>query len=156
MTPALTTHRHPRRPLLLALAAAPAATSRRGFSLLEIMLVVLIMGILASVTIVALQGRLETARRDATKVKMTQIKNALLEFNGRNGVYPDTLQPLFTGPNKYLQDEPKDEWRSAFVYRYPGSSADPDRGYDLISAGRDRQFGTDDDIDLWTMNNPAQ
>ncbi|MFN9133249.1 MAG: type II secretion system protein GspG [Phycisphaerales bacterium] len=149
-----TASRKPHRPM--AASSAPLSVARRGFSLLEIMLVVLIMGILASVTILALQGRLQTARIDATKVKMTQIKNALLEFNGRNGVYPDTLQPLFTGANRYLQEEPKDEWRNAFVYRYPGSSSDPERSYDLISAGPDRQFGTADDLDLWTMNNPAQ
>lgn len=127
---------------------------RRGaFTLLEMMLVVVIIGLLATVVVVNFAGRSDKALTEITKAKLSQIKGALTEYQISNGVYPPDLTYI-AGPGKALDKIPTDGWKNAFVYQFPGSSAatNPDWAYDLLSPGKDKQTGTPDDLNVWTMD----
>ncbi|HYC99679.1 MAG TPA: type II secretion system protein GspG [Phycisphaerales bacterium] len=125
----------------------------RGFSLLELMLVVVIMGILMSVVIVNLAGAGEKAKREATIVKMKQIKSALAVYSTDFGSMPPTelgLQPLVS--TKALDKVPYDGWKRPLRYMYPGTSPNTtDEPFDLMSAGADGQWNTVDDINIWVI-----
>ncbi|MBA4027567.1 MAG: hypothetical protein C0475_00200 [Planctomyces sp.] len=131
---------------------------RRAFTLLEIMLVVLIMGILATIGVVAISSNLERARLSETRTYLSQIRTALTDYNANTGAFPASLAELAsgTGANRYLQRIPQDGWKQDFLYRFPGQSgANEDQPYDLISSGRDKQFGTGDDLNVWTFDQRA-
>jgi general secretion pathway protein G len=126
----------------------------RGFSFLEIMLVVLIIGIMLAVIGPNLVGKSKTARINATKQQMESLKTALGLYETSIGDFPTTdqgLKALVERPqgvpeedwSLFMSDLPNDAWGTAFQYSYPGERG---RFYDLVSAGPDRQFGTDDDI----------
>jgi len=132
----------------------PASNRRRtaGFSLLELMLVVVIMGILMSVVIVNLAGAGDKAKAGATKAILKQIKSALASYSAEYGSMPPTelgLQPLVT--TKTLEKIPYDGWKRPLRYMYPGTSGNPDQPYDLMSMGPDGQWGTPDDMNIWII-----
>ncbi len=134
----------------------PLSRSRRaaGFSLLELMLVVVIMGILMSVVIVNLAGAGKKAKTAATIAIMKQIKSALASYSTEYGSLPPTemgLQPLVT--TKTLEKVPLDAWKHPFRYMYPGTSGNPDQPYDLMSMGDDAQWGTPGNLNIWVIEN---
>lgn len=122
--------------------------SRRGFTLVEILLVVAILGILAGVAVVGLKGRTNKANIAATRTSISAVQTAIDVYETDNGVYPSGMQALLTkgsennwnGP--YIRDArmPKDAWGSEFQYTFR------DGNYELRSAGPDAQMGTADDI----------
>lgn len=127
-----------------------------GFTLIEILLVVIIIGILVSLVAPRLAGRSEEARKQAAKADIDGgISLALDLFEVDNGKYPQKLDDLITkssdavnwkGP--YIKKGmPKDPWGSAYVYNFPGSHNSS--SYDLFSAGPDKQENTQDDIVNW-------
>jgi general secretion pathway protein G len=129
----------------------------RGFTLIEIMLVVTIISILAAVVIPRLTGRSEEARKSACKLQIENIGAALDTYEMDNGRYPDTSEGLaalrispasakkWRGP--YLKkDISKDPWGNAYIYRSPGIH---NKDYDLFSCGPDGAEGGDDDITSW-------
>jgi general secretion pathway protein G len=131
---------------------------RRAFSLLEMMLVVLIMGLLMGVVVYAVGGNVEKTKLLKTKAALQQIKQGLYGYSGQYGSFPPSemgLMPLTVGATKELDKVPKDGWDNQFVYVYPGTSGNPDRPFDLRSPGRDKQAGTQDDVDVWTMDDPG-
>lgn len=132
----------------------PLSRSRRaaGFSLLELMLVVVIMGLLMGVVIVNLRGAGDKAKNGTTVALLRQIQSALDGYSAEFGTYPPTemgLQPLVT--TKALKIEPLDGWKRKIRYMFPGTSTDPNRPFDLVSAGMDGTFGTADDLDIWVI-----
>ncbi|MFN7374217.1 MAG: type II secretion system protein GspG [bacterium] len=139
-------------------ARTPARThhlhARRGFSLLEMMLVVLIMGILMGVVVISFGGQTARVERTATIAKMKQIQQALIGYSNQYGTYPPTelgLDPLAKGITKDLERVPKDEWGNFYYYQFPSAENNPERPFDLKSLGRDKQLNTPDDIDIWTV-----
>lgn len=130
---------------------------RNGFTLIEIMIVVIIIGILAGLVVPKLAGRTEEARRQAARADIQGgIATALDLFEADSGKYPASLEDLIRKPadgrnwrGPYLKKGklPKDPWGKAYIYRYPGSHGDS--SYDLFSGGSDGQEGTDDDINSW-------
>lgn len=133
----------------------------RGFTLIEILLVVIIIGILVSLVAPRLAGRSEEARKQAARADIEGgISLALDLFEVDNGRYPARLDDLLTkssdagnwkGP--YLKKGiPKDPWGSPYVYRQPGSHNTS--SYDLYSPGPDKQEGSEDDIVNWETQSP--
>lgn len=132
--------------------------NRRGFTLLEMMMVVVLIGILAGVSVVALGGAAERARISTTKTVMKTIKNALETYNGQYGTYPDQLSVLWTiKPPLVEKTAAMDAWKRNFLYRYPSTTSnDLERPYDLQSMGKSGQAGNEDNINVWTMDdNPG-
>src|SRR5690606_26863744 len=91
-------------------------TSRRsrpaaGFTLLEMMLVVVIIGVLATVVVVNLAGSSDEARRGATIATLSQVKQALQNYYRKHGSYPQSLTQLAEGTNPLLERIPTDAWK---------------------------------------------
>lgn len=128
---------------------------RRGFTLIEIMLVVVIIGILAAVIGPKLSGKTNTARVKATRSSIESLKTTLGLFEMHAGRFPTTdegLDALLEKPadlnddeweGPYLKEWPKDSFGEDFIYRSPGEI---NSDFDLISMGPDKREGTDDDI----------
>ena len=128
---------------------------RRGFTLIEIMAVVIIMGLLAGIVGAAIFNQLAKARVSTTRSQLSQLEAALGFYQMDNARFPTTEQglgalverptigpePRNYNPSGYLQKRqlPKDAWGNEFQYEYPGSR-NPD-GYDLWSLGEDGQPG---------------
>jgi general secretion pathway protein G len=132
------------------------ARTKHGFTLVEMLLVVTIIGILAALVIPKIAGTSERARIAAAQADIKGgIRTALDRYEVENGFYPKSLQDLVTRPNDaknwngpYLDSIPQDPWQHNYIYVYPGRN-NPS-GYDLYSMGSDGQDGTADDIGNWT------
>lgn len=123
--------------------------SRQGFSLMELMLVLAIIGILMTVAAVSVLGAGDRAKSRATRASLDTIKTQLNAYNLEFSSYPPTLRTLID--TKFLEDKKlKDAWDSDWYYDARGISAD--RRFILGSAGPDKIAGNEDDIDVWTMN----
>lgn len=134
--------------------------SQSGFTLLEIMLVVVIIGMLITVAVVRLGGQTEKARLVTAKHQIDAYKTALGLYDLDNGGFPTQEQglnaliaqaggtlPNWKGP--YL-DPPlirPDPWGHPYIYRYPGQKIPS--GYDLFSPGKNGVEGDEDDIGNW-------
>lgn len=131
--------------------------NKKGFTLIELMLVVIIIGVLVSMVAPRLVGRSEEARIAAVKADINaNISVALDLYELDNGRYPDTEEGLgallakpasaakWKGP--YLKKEPLDPWGRKYLYRSPG---DHSGDYDLYSCGPDGVEGGEDDIVNW-------
>ena len=129
---------------------------RAGFTLVEMLLVVTIIGILAALVIPRIVGRSEQARITAAQTDINAgIKSALGQYEVDNGFYPKSLQDLIVQPSNaknwhgpYLDKLPVDPWNSPYIYYYPGKHTS--NGYDLLSVGPDGKEGGDDDIVNWS------
>jgi general secretion pathway protein G len=138
----------------------------RGFTLIELMVVIVILGILAGLIIPRIMGRPEEARRMKARIQMESIETALKLYKLDNGSYPTTeqgLQGLVEPPEVgalarqwreggYLEKGkiPKDPWGNEYVYLAPGAQGD----FDLISYGADRQPGGEAenaDVNSWEL-----
>jgi general secretion pathway protein G len=133
---------------------------RGGFSLIELLLVLVILAILAAVVVPKFTGRSEQARQTAAKHDISSLSTALRTYEIDNGRFPDNEQglaalvaapanaPKWKGP--YIEKGvPKDPWDNPYVYRYPGQYNTT--SYDLLSVGPDGREGGGDDIDNWTQ-----
>ena len=129
----------------------------RGFTLLEIMVVLLIIGLLLAVVAGGINGFQASAEIQASSAKVQSIQAQLTSFKSLAGQYPTSAQGLMAlhknpGVKRWTQmvkDEAdlKDPWGNSFLYRYPGTHNPA--SYDVWSSGPDRQDGTDDDIGNW-------
>ena len=118
---------------------------RSGFTLVELLLVVCILGILAAVVIPNVIGHDEEARRQATRTSITAIEQAVQIFAMRhNGKLPDSLDELTVGtddkPGLLKEGALNDSWGTPFQYTKTGKK------FKIVSAGPDGEAGTADDI----------
>jgi general secretion pathway protein G len=126
---------------------------RSAFTLIELLLVLVILGVLAAVVVPKLTGRAQDAKIGATKTQISSIKGALDMFEQDNGHFPQNdegLRALVEKPSsnaagwkKYLETMPVDGWGNPFVYRIPGTNG---KEFDIISYGPDAREGGGDDI----------
>jgi len=130
-------------------ARSMVRAATHGFSLLELMLVLAIIGILMSVVAVNVLGAGDKAKNKASRASMETIKNALTNYNLTHSAYPPALATLQTTKELDASKPLKDGWGRDFVYN--AQSANKERPFTLFSAGPDGNTGTDDDIDVWTM-----
>lgn len=129
--------------------------NRKGFTLIEIMLVVIILGILAAMVVPRLTGRSDEARRSVAKTDIeSNLALAIDLYEVDTGTYPDSLDGLTSAPSDavnwkgpYLKKKPNDPWGRSYVYKYPGEHNED--SYDLSSMGKDGAEGGNDDITNW-------
>lgn len=141
-----------------------ARAVNRGFTLIEIMVVVVIMGILAALVVPKLMGRADDARITAAKQDISTLMQALKLYRLDNQRYPTTeqgLQALISRPTSgpaaagwksdgYIDKLPKDPWGGQYQYMSPGIKGE----IDVFSYGADGQpggAGNDADIGSWDL-----
>jgi len=128
--------------------------SNRGFTLIEIMVVVVIIGIMASVISLNLLGNVDKTRVTKAKNDIMMFSNALTMYNIDNNVYPSTEQglkalveqpsndpvPTAWQPGGYLKRNviPNDPWDTPYIYRCPGDNGED---FVIISLGKDKREG---------------
>jgi general secretion pathway protein G len=129
-----------------------------GFSLIELLLVLVILAVLAAVVVPKFTNRTEQARVTAAKTDISMLDTALDAYEIDNGRYPGSDEGLAalvsaggaskTWKGPYIKkDVPVDPWGNPYVYRYPGTNNA--NGYDLVSFGPDGREGNDD-INNWS------
>jgi general secretion pathway protein G len=135
----------------------------KGFTLIEIMVVVVIIGLLAAIVGPRLLGRVDEARVSAAEADLRSIETALDLYRLDNFRYPSSiegLQALVTNPGEAaapnwrqgLTELPMDPWGRPYEYRNPAQRSG--REYDLFTYGRDGAEGgegVDADIGNWTL-----
>jgi general secretion pathway protein G len=123
-----------------------------GFTLIELMVVVIIIAALAGMVLPHVLPASEEAKKKIAKGDMANISMALKMYRLHNGKYPagaSGLEVLTTpdpkyGNAPYLENDPIDPWGNTYIYKYPGAKGG--YGFDIVCAGPDGQEGGDDDV----------
>jgi general secretion pathway protein G len=145
-------------------ALARSLTAQRGFTLIEIMVVVIIIGLLAAVIVPSVISKVDEARVTKAKSDIQGLETALTMYRLDNSKYPTTDQGLTAlvqqptdpsirhwRPGGYLQRISKDPWGADYQYVFPGTHG---KEFDLYSLGADGQPGGDGlnaDIGNWNI-----
>jgi len=135
-------------------------TRAQGFTLLEVMVVVVIIAVMAAVVAPGVLGKLEDAKVERVKADLKSLAGTLDLYKLDNFQYPSTdqgLEALVSKPSgepepkawkQYLKKTPTDPWKNPYKYLSPGSHGD----IDIYSFGPDGRQ-SDDDIGSWSLDN---
>jgi general secretion pathway protein G len=134
---------------------------RPGFTLIELMIVIVILGLLATTIMPRILNRPEQARRIKAQIDIRNIESTLALFKTDTGRFPTTsegLETLVSDPgvkgynaDGYLDKVPRDPWGNKYIYISPGLH---NKDYDLESYGKDGEeggTGNDADIESWNI-----
>lgn len=116
---------------------------KKAFSLMELMVVIIILGLLAMFVLPNLTGKSDEAKDKLVCIQMKSISQTIKMFKLDSSAYPTTEEGLkVLVEKKYFEDgkTPKDSWGSEFIYLLT------DDGFDLVSYGADKKENTTDDI----------
>lgn len=119
-----------------------------AFTLLEVMLVLLIIGLLATAAAINLVGAADKARVNQSKTSIKTIESALKQYYFTHGRYPTSEFGLNALVPDYLEKTPLDGWKQPFAYFSPGGAG---RDFEIISLGKDGVPDTEDDIRSWEI-----
>lgn len=141
------------------LCSRSAAAAQRGFTLIEIMVVVVIIGLLAAIVVPNMMGYTETAAVSRAKQDIRAIETALNLYRLDNYRYPTTdegLEMLVAGGNteggrQYLRRLPVDPWNNPYQYVQPGRRGEFDL-YSLGANGQEGGEGIDAEIGNWDLD----
>lgn len=139
--------------------------AQRGFTLIEVMVVVVILGVLGALVLPTIMNRPDHAKLTAARTDIQSIGTALQIYRLDNGRYPSTAQglqalvqrpslaplPRMWNAQGYLKAMPNDPWGTAYQYASPGTRSG--QGYDLYSFGADGTpggEGLDADLGNWS------
>ncbi|MCV2885803.1 type II secretion system major pseudopilin GspG [Aestuariibacter sp. AA17] len=136
--------------------------TQQGFSLIEVMVVLLIIGIMASMVAPQILGNQEEAQLKKAAVDIQQLEGALEMYKLKNNIFPTTeqgLEALVEQPTidpvprnfpdgGFIKRLPEDPWGNPYQLLNPGEMSN----IDIFSNGPDQQPGTDDDIGNWNLN----
>lgn len=139
--------------------------AQQGFTLIEIMVVMVILGLLVAVVAPNIMGRSDQAKVTVAETQLSNISNALDLYRLDNSRYPSTQQgldalvrrpnggpePRNWNPDGYLKTVPQDPWGMDYQYISPGTNG----AYDLYSLGSDGREGGDGDaadLSVWQKN----
>ena len=129
-------------------ARASARASRdtqKGMTLLEIMIVVAILGLLATVVVTNLMGTFDNAKIGTTQSKIASVEQAVQLYYTQVSEYPDSLKDLMNPPGgfrPYVKSMPKDSWNNELIFKRSSG----DKLFVIYSKGPDGQKGTKDDV----------
>lgn len=130
--------------------ASKLLNRRAGFTLIEIMLVVVIVGMLATLLTISIPKQLDKARKNKATADIAALATAVQAYYMDEGKYPASLDALASGEEPYLEKGiPKDPWGRDYIYAYPGSHK-PFK-FDITSLGADGAT-SDDDIANWKQD----
>ncbi len=153
---------HLQNPVFSKTASGLRQARQSAFTLIEIMVVIIILGVLAALVVPKILSRPDEARATVARQDIATILNALKLYKLDNSVYPTTEQGLDALvkaptqgviPNNWkqaLEKIPKDPWGRPYQYQYPGAKAE----IDIWSLGADGQAGgsgVDTDIGSWSL-----
>jgi len=135
---------------------------KAGFTLIELMIVIVILGLLSTIIMPKILSRPQQARRMKAKVEIRNIESALALFKTDTGCFPTTAQGLEAlvsnpgikgyNPDAYLDKIPLDPWGNKYIYLSPGIHR---KDYDLESYGKDGEDGGTEnnaDIESWNLD----
>lgn len=130
---------------------------RAGFSLVELMVVIVIIGLLAGAVTIGVRGYLARGRQARVKMDLAKIEEAIESYYAFNSRYPSTdegidvlSQPSSDGNERILKSIPKDPWGRPYEYVNPGPEGEP---FEVVCYGADgREGGNGDDADLSNLD----
>ena len=148
---------------------APRITVRSGFTLLEVLLVLAILGVIAAMVVPNLLGRQEEAYRKTTRLNIAGLEGSVKHYAAEHdGQFPEgNAETVFnilmnpevdqqTGKQRapYLESLPRDAWKNPLRYEYPatGNRSGHTHKPAIWSCGADKQDDTADDINNWSQN----
>jgi general secretion pathway protein G len=138
----------------------PRSEERSGFTLMEVLLVLVILVVLASLAVQTYRGTQERALKDAAKIKIGVLTSPIDTYQMHTRSFPTSLQDLITQPSDskmadrwsgpYLKDQSAllDPWDNEIKFAAPGKHNTT--SYDVWSVGPDGQDGSSDDIGNWS------
>ena len=134
---------------------------KNGFTLIELMVVIVIIGLLGTVVMLNVLPAQDKAQRTAAQANIAQLENAMEQYRIDNFGYPPTIEALKTPPaglaqpdryrpGGYVREIPQDPWGRPFQVQVPGRDGRP---FDIYSLGADGQpGGEDENADIYAGN----